>query len=393
MIIHTLRHLSLLACIGAAMPLLAASVEELPVPSGCQVAHRTPEGSQAIRSTERAFPPVQLDFRTPFEPSAFSAGNYHYLVYEVQLQNYSEAALHLNRLDILASTARGSDLLLSIPGDILRDQMRLTGGGSIDSTNTLEAGRSVTVFLCVAFEEGAKVPDRLFHRVGLDGVVAQGPEVGTHHDVVTVLSSPVRGPHWLADNALAIDRHHRPGLFVAGGSAQIARRYAIDWKRRIDGDVQVGDPLDVRSYHAYGQPVFAVADATVIQAKDGLPDNSPKTPAGFTPALPLSMETLAGNTVVLDLGRGQFAHYAHLQPGSVAVKAGQRVRRGEHLANIGNSGDARWPHLHFQISTGADILDSEGIPFVIDRFRTKLPSGKWSNREREFPLGGDEVDL
>jgi murein DD-endopeptidase MepM/ murein hydrolase activator NlpD len=143
---------------------------------------------------------------------------------------------------------------------------------------------------------------------------------------------------------LALDLHHRPGLFVAGGLAQISRRYAIDWKQRINGHLQSGDPLDVRTYHAYAQPVFAVADAVVVQAQDGMPDNTPRTAAGFAPALPLSMETLAGNYVVLDLGEGQYAHYAHLQPGGVNVKTGERVRRGQALARIGNSGDARWPH-------------------------------------------------
>ncbi len=339
------------------------------------------------------FPPVQLDVRTPFEPSAFSAGGYRYLVYELQLQNYSEASLRIEALDVLAPAPDGAELLLRISGQALHDQMRLVGSGAVDSTQTLETGRAGTVFLCVAFDGSFPVPARLLHRVVLDSAMAQGPEVGTQRDAVKVLSSPVRGSHWLADNGLALDLHHRPGMFVAGGTAQISRRYAIDWKRRVDGKLLTGDPLDVRSYHAYGEPVFAVADATIIQARDGFPDNIPRTPAGFTPAVPLSMESLAGNTVVLDLGDGQFAHYAHLQRGSVAVKAGQRVKRGELLANIGNSGDARWPHLHFQVTTGPGVMSSEGVPFVLDQFRAKGPSGQWTVRRQEYPLLDSELDL
>jgi len=339
------------------------------------------------------FPPVQLDVRTPFEPSAFSAGGYRYLVYELQLQNYSEASLRIEAVDVLAPAPDGAELLLRISGQALHDQMRLVGSGAVDSTQTLETGRAGTVFLCVAFDGSFPVPDRLLHRVVLDSAMAQGPEVGTQRDAVKVLSGPVRGSHWLADNGLALDLHHRPGVFVAGGTAQISRRYAIDWKRRVDGKLLAGDPLDVRSYHAYGEPVFAVADATIIQARDGFPDNIPRTPAGFTPAVPLSMESLAGNTVVLDLGDGQFAHYAHLQRGSVAVKAGQRVKRGELLANIGNSGDARWPHLHFQVTTGPGVMSSEGVPFVLDQFRAKGPSGQWTVRRQEYPLPDSELDL
>jgi len=387
------RCLSLLAGICAAVPLPASSLERLPLPAGCKPAQRSAQARPMEAMDVPVFPPVQLDVRTPFEPSAFSAGGYRYLVYELQLQNYSEASLRVEAVDVLTPAPDGAELLLRISGQALRDQMRLVGSGAVDSAQTLETGRAGTVFLCVAFDGSFPVPDRLLHRVVLDSAVAQGPEVGTQHDTVKVLSSPVRGSHWLADNGLALDLHHRPGVFVAGGTAQISRRYAIDWKRRVDGKLLAGDPLDVRSYHAYGEPVFAVADATIIQARDGFPDNIPRTPAGFTPAVPLSMESLAGNTVVLDLGDGQFAHYAHLQRGSVAVKAGQRVKRGELLANIGNPGDARWPHLHFQVTTGPGVMSSEGVPFVLDHFRAKGPSGQWTVRRQEYPLLDSELDL
>lgn len=375
------------------MPLLAAPVEQLPLPAGCQLAQRTADTRRARDSAGMAFPPVQLDIRTPFEPSAFSAGGYRYLVYELQLRNHSEDALHIDALDILAPSPDGNDLILSLSGQTLRDQMSLIGGGSINSMRTLDTGRSLTAFLCVAFNEESTLPDNLVHRIVMDDTATLGPVIGTRHDVVRVLANPVRGTGWLADNGLALDRHHRPGMMVAGGVAQISRRYSMDWKRIIDGKLLAGDPLNVHSYHAYGQPVFAAADATVVQARDGFPDNIPRTPAGFTPAVPLSMDSLAGNSVVLDLGDGLFAHYAHLQPGSVAVKAGQRVRPGEPIANIGNSGDARWPHLHFQVTTGPGIMSSEGVPFVLDQFRAKGPTGKWDTRRKEFPLAGGELDL
>lgn len=383
--------LALLAGLASSGPVLAAPATTLPLPAGCEPAHRTRPAGNPAAGAEVAFPPPQLDIRTPFEPSAFSAGGYRYLVYELQLLNHSEEAVSIKGLEVLAPSAGGDEVLLPLSGPALYEQLRLIGGGRIDDAHPLQAGRSAIAYLCVAFDQGAQIPDRLRHRVLLDGAVAEGPAIGAARDRVKVLSSPVRGGHWLADNGLALDRHHRPGLFVAGGSAQISRRYAIDWKQRVDGELQSGDPLDVRTYHAYAEPVFAVADATVVQARDGLPDNVPRTAAGFTPALPLSLDTLAGNTVVLDLGDGQFAHYAHLQPGSVTVKTGQRVRRGTPLARIGNSGDARWPHLHFQVTTGPGIMDSEGVPFVIDRFRAKHGAGQWSVREREFPLATDEV--
>lgn len=134
---------------------------------------------------------------------------------------------------------------------------------------------------------------------------------------------------------------------------------------------------DVRSYYSYGKPVLAVADGRVAAASDGLPENVPGHGDTFHPAVPITLETVAGNTITLDLGGGQFAYYLHLQPGSLRVKAGDRVRRGQMLARIGASGDAREPHLHFAVTTSSKLLAGEGVPYLIDRYR--------SNREwRDF---------
>ena len=50
------------------------------------------------------------------------------------------------------------------------------------------------------------------------------------------------------------------------------------------------------------------------------------------------MDTVGGNTIVLDLGGGQYAWYFHLKPGSLRVKTGEHVRRGQPLAQIGLGG-------------------------------------------------------
>lgn len=79
--------------------------------------------------------------------------------------------------------------------------------------------------------------------------------------------------------------------------------------------------------------MLAVADGRVVTARDGLPDNVPGHAEAFHPAVPITLETVAG--ITLDLGGGQFAYYMHLQPGSLRVKVGDRVRRGQLLARVG----------------------------------------------------------
>ncbi len=88
--------------------------------------------------------------------------------------------------------------------------------------------------------------------------------------------------------------------------------------------------------------------------------------------MPITLETVGGNYVALDLGGNRFAFYAHLQPGSIKAKVGDRVRKGQVLALLGNSGNSTEPHLHFQVTDGNSPLGSEGLPYVFDSGETVL---------------------
>ena len=133
--------------------------------------------------------------------------------------------------------------------------------------------------------------------------------------------------------------------------------------------------------------MLAVADGRVITARDGLPDNIPGHGDAFHPAVPITLETVAGNTITLDLGGGQFAYYMHLQPGSLRVKGGDGVRRGQVLALVGDSGDAREPHLHFEVTTSSRLLAGEGLPYLIDRYSsTSTSDGPAELHTQELPL-------
>ena len=100
--------------------------------------------------------------------------------------------------------------------------------------------------------------------------------------------------------------------------------------------------------------------------KDGIPEN---VPLAAERAVPITLETIGGNYVMQAVGNRQVAYYAHLQPGSIRVKPGDRVRRGQSLGLLGNSGNSDLPHLHFHISDDSSLA-SEGLPYVFDSFET-----------------------
>jgi murein DD-endopeptidase MepM/ murein hydrolase activator NlpD len=84
----------------------------------------------------------------------------------------------------------------------------------------------------------------------------------------------------------------------------------------------------------------------------------------------------------------------HLQSGSLQVKAGDRVRRGQVLARVGCSGDAREPHLHFEVTDSPKLVAGEGLPYVIESYRARRAGGgSGALRTRELPMNNDLIEF
>ncbi len=354
--------------------------------------------SDQLPTTKAPPIPLQLELRVPFEPTAFPSDGRNYLMYELHLTNFGTAALNLSRIDVLDADAAAAQPIAVFEQEQLETMVQPVGStvAGAKGNLTIPDGRTAIVFMCMAFDRGAHVPNRLLHHVMTTNVMAAGADISTHHTALHVLGPALEGGNWAADDGPSNDRdnHHRRGIFVLDGRAAISRRYAIDWMQIKGGATFSGDSRNVRSYFAYGRPVLAVADARVITAKDGLPDNVPGHGESFHPAVPITIDTVAGNTITLDLGGGQFAYYMHLQPGSLRVKAGDRVRQGQVLARIGSTGDAREPHLHFEVTTSPNLGSGEGVPYLIDRYRSPSASdGPMELRVHELPLDHSVVDF
>jgi hypothetical protein len=357
-------------------------------------------GLQEARSADAPSPwPLQLEMRVPFEPTAYLSAGRNHLTYELYLTNFSSSPLTLRRVEVLDADDSVAAPIAAFEATQLDSLVQpieaQTSAGGNGDPHQLAGGATVVVFLWIALDRGAHVPNKLRHRILTADSAAEGAVIGTHHTELKVLGPPVTGPNWLADDGPSNDQdnHHRRGILVFEGRARISRRYAIDWQQSQNGKTFSGDASDKRSYYAYGKAVLAVADSTVVTVRDGLPDNVPRHNGEFTTAAEMTADTVFGNNIVLDLGGQQFATYCHLQPGSVRVKVGDHVRRGQVLAKIGDSGDAREPHVHFQVQTSSDPLTGEGVPYLIDHYRVKSVTDIWQKTTHESPLRNMLVDF
>ena len=200
-----------------------------------------------------------------------------------------------------------------------------------------------------------------------------------------VIAAPLRGGGWVNANGCCADAtapHRSTIVPTSRGRFTTPETFAVDWTRVAGGLLFGGDGSANADWPTFGAPLHAVAAGVVARARDGTPDIPPFT---HNPGLRTPRD-FAGNSVILRIGPGRYACYAHLQRGSVRVHRGDRVRVGERVGLVGNSGNTDGPHLHFGIQARPDCL-SRSLPFEIDRYRLQGLAGPDSRSPRIDVVG------
>jgi hypothetical protein len=103
----------------------------------------------------------------------------------------------------------------------------------------------------------------------------------------------------------------------------------------------------------------------VIEVLDGIPENVPHS---GKIAIDVNFFNAGGNHVVVDIGYGLYALYAHMRPGTLKVKVGDEVNSGDILGHLGNSGNSTEPHLHAHIVDRPSFLAGQGVPYEFQHF-------------------------
>ncbi len=304
--------------------------------------------------------------------------------YELHIVNFSDTPVKFTRLDVQGLP--DSIPVFSVTGDEWQLRHRTAGTAKPLPDNVLPPGGASVIFMEFVLPPATK-DKTLVHRFQFihpenaetKTVSFAGPVLEPHKTTV-VLGPPLHDGPWTAIYSPDWERGHRRVFYTEGGKVRIPGRFAIDFMQTDSkGKLAKGDEDLVKNRYGYGADILAVADGTVASARDDFMESA--TISGH-PRYPSGKAT--GNYVSLKISGDRYVFYEHLKPGSIRVRPGQKVKKGEVIASLGFTGQSTDPHLHLHVADSDSPLGAEGLPFLFEQF-TLLGSYKDFSRFGEMP--------
>jgi murein DD-endopeptidase len=323
----------------------------------------------AIVAPASAQMPVSVELAVPAAPATLVRTDGMQIAYEIRISSFHRSPMRLRMLEILDAEGRplaryeGEKLAALIGGQWVAD----------DADRTLVAPAAhALLFVNQPVERPVTgIRHRLTYTIG------ERPPVTVEsaaHPVAAApqpFGPPLRGGPWSAVYQPAMEFGHRRYVYAVNGVPRVPGRFAIDFfhaNRNPKEPRYAADP-------GFGVEVLAVADGRVVAARDDFAD-----PAQRSPDERVNPEDATGNYVALDIGGGRIVFYEHLKQG-LAVKPGERVRRGQVLGRVGATGQVGGTHLHFHVAGANSPLGAEGLPFAFDGFEQ---IGSWATIDQAF---------
>ena len=150
--------------------------------------------------------------------------------------------------------------------------------------------------------------------------------------------------------------------------------------------------LNVKHTFAWEKKVFAPLDGVVVSTANSYEDRETLNfikdfVAGLVLARRHSSDDIGffiGNHILMKADIGGYALFAHLRKGSISVHEGERIRTGQPISAIGNSGNTIQPHLHFHVMRDKDLATSMPLPFVFSEYEERQ-GGSWVKKQNSLP--------
>jgi len=332
------------------------------------------------QTPERTFLPLDVD--VPFPPSpVICEGKTHFL-YELHITNFGPADVTIQGVEVFGK-GNPDKSLGTFEGKSLEDLITHTGTipnpKNPKDKRIISGGKRAHVTLWLTLDGDQIAPAQLIHHLSVQYVMGLLPVPDKKKELKEqvleaglvkirpfnppVLGPPLEGGEWITIPHNVVGRR---AVIAFDGKARAAQRYGIDYmKFGPDGKLAKGDKSKNENWYGFGAKLIAVADGVVSYVYDGVSENVPYVgPKRET----LTRKNFAGNVVILDIGNGIYAVYAHIKKDSIRVKVGDKVEKGQILAELGNTGNSGGPHLHFHVVNQNAILAAEGVPYVFESF-------------------------
>lgn len=296
-----------------------------------------------------------------------------YLNFDFIVENLTSETLLITGIEVSVFDRNGALVLRKfIDGNGTRPSVETLANRKVDSKETIlifnpfHAFDPQTELAKLRFEFSFLAPaqEKEYKRDVLVAPVA--------YETRTNLKLPVNGRIIVYDGHDFYAHHRRfdytiPGLQQLGFNSNFMR-YSYDFVPiNPQGEMYQGKEEDNQNYFGFGDPLLASGSGRISAIVDDKPDNR-----SFDQAeLATRPMVLFGNYVVIDHLNGEYSLYGHIKQGSGTVKVGEAVTQGQVIGQIGASGSANFPHLHYELRTGVDTK-AEGLPSYFGNFRRVL---------------------
>jgi hypothetical protein len=314
----------------------------------------------------------------PRKPYLLTVGDEQILLAECVLVAPAAAALTIDWAGVVYRDDAGG--LMGVVGmdaaDVARQWRVFTPAGERNTPGAdIPAGSIAVFYLPFRVFPAAPAPGSV--EVTFAGHKADGTPVVSsvalrpvRFETQTVYRLPVEGK-WLVTNGPTREVPHRFAIAIhPDGTTTISQRYALDFVVETEGGVRHrGDGSENEQYYCFGTPVHAPAGGTVRRVHDGEEDNAPGR---------MNARSVLGNYVIIEHSKNECSLLAHLKKGSVLAAEGEKVKAGQIIGQVGNSGNSSEPHLHYQLQDGPQFETADGLPVRFDSYRV-LVDGKWQD--------------
>ena len=364
-----------------------------------------------VKLKESNFP---LETNVSFLSNLINANNKNYLAYELNIFNNFKTSITLKKVEIfdLSSTEVPITTFDSIYLNKNLERPKLRDDNDL---KIISANQFGVLNLNLEFKDVKNIPRKIFHKLHFN--INKSDEESIAYSIeTTILDIPNKTkltlglPFNKKGKWLYEAEGHKNSRFFSNGKVIYPQRFALDWIFvNDDGKFAKNNIKQNKNWYSYGLEIVSVADGVVVDIKDNMIENEPLSEEM---AVRITSKTISGNYVIIDIGNDLYALYGHLIPNSLKVNIGDKIKKGQIIGLLGNSGNSDLPHLHFHIESKSNVpMGGEGIPYHLKEFiqlknysqeevsglfhsnHVPLDSLSLIKKNNEFPIGFGLIEI